>query len=86
MKIQGAVIQEQGITFSIVIVKKYILDSTHKSEEAIHSFQYLFKGMPLILMAQDSRGIPSYRGRKDIVNFLANVHISQIPWKEYTLS
>lgn len=84
MKFQGAVIKEQGITFAIVIVKKHIVDSLQNSAEAITSFSGLFPGLPLILMAQDSRGIPKYSGRSDIVKFLANIHISQIPWKEYT--
>lgn len=84
MRFQGAVIKEQGQTFAIVIVKKHIVDSSFEAEKAINSYMYLFPGMPLVLMAQDSRGTPSYRGRKDIVNFLANIHPSQIPWKEYT--
>jgi len=86
MRFQGAIIKEQGVTFSIVIVKKYIVDSLHQSEEAISSFTPLFPGMPIVLMAQDARGTPTYRGRKDIVSFLANIHISQIPWKEYTFN
>ncbi|OIM97948.1 hypothetical protein BFR57_09485 [Idiomarina sp. MD25a] len=86
MKFQGAVIKEQGVTFAIVVVKKHILDSPHQSEEAISTFMPLFPGMPVVLMAQGSRGIPEYRGRTDIVNFLANVHPSQIPWQEYTFS
>lgn len=84
MKVQGAVIKEQGLTFAIVVVKRHIVDSQTQSGEAINSFSHLFPGMPIVLMAQDSRGIPKYRGRKDIVNFLANIHPSQIPWKEYT--
>lgn len=86
MRIQGAVVKEQGVTFAIVIVKKHVVDSQHQSEEAISSFMHLFPGMPLVLMAQDPRGIPKYRGRKDLVNFLANVHPSQIPRKEYTFN
>jgi len=86
MKIQGAVIKEQGVTFAIVIVKKHIIDSTSLSEKAMRSFVPLFPGMSIVLMAQDSRGIPKYRGRRDIVNFLAKLHISQIPWREYTFS
>ena len=86
MKVQGAVIKEQGLTFAIVIVKKYVVDSQTQSNDAVNSFGRLFPGMPLVLMAQDSRGIPKYRGRKDIVNFLVNIHPSQIPWKEYTFS
>ena len=86
MKIQGAVIKEQGITFAIVVVKMHVVNSQSQSEEAIQSFSTLFPGMPIVLMAQDSKGTPKYRGRKDIVNFLANLHISQIPWKEYTFN
>ncbi|PKG37029.1 hypothetical protein [Psychromonas sp. Urea-02u-13] len=86
MKIQGAVIKEQGQTFAIAIIKKHILDSSFESEKAMNSFMPLFPGLPLVLMAQDSRGTPTYRGRKDIVNFLANIHMSQIPWQEYTYS
>jgi len=86
MKIQGAVIKEQGVTFAIVVVKMYILNSQLQREKTIWSLNFLFPGIPIILMAQDSRGIPKYFGRKDIVKFLANLHISQIPWKEYTFS
>ena len=63
MKVQGAVIKEQGITFAIVVVKKHIVDSSKQSEETIYSFSQLFPGMPIVLMAQDTRGIPKYRGR-----------------------
>ena len=86
MKVQGAVIKEQGITFAVVVVKKHIVDSQKQSEKTIISFVQLFPGMPIVLMAQDARGIPKYRGRKDIVNFLANTHPSRIPWKEYTFN
>ncbi|MBN2435896.1 MAG: hypothetical protein JXK07_11590 [Spirochaetes bacterium] len=86
MKIQGAVIKEQGVTFGIVVTKKHIVDSKTESEKAFRAFNGVFGNIPIVLMGQDSRGIPKYRGRRDIVNFLANVHISQIPWKEYTVS
>jgi hypothetical protein len=86
MKIEGAVIKEQGVTFAIVVVKQYVIQSRTESEEAARGFAFYFPGIPIILMAQDSRGIPTYWGRKDIVNFLANLHVSQIPWKEYTFN
>lgn len=86
MKIQGAVVKEQGVTFAIVVTKMSIVDSVSQSQDAMQSFSTIFPGMPIILMAQDSRGTPKYRGRPDIVKFLANLHISQIPWKEYTIS
>lgn len=85
-KIQGAVIKEQGVTFAIVIVKRHILQSQLESQKTVQAFVPYFPGLPIILMAQDSLGTPTYWGRTDIVNFLANIHISQIPWKEYTFN
>lgn len=85
MKFQGAVIKEQGQTFAIVIVKMFVLNSPSERESIQNSARNLFPGMPVILMAQDSRGIPKYWGRTDIVNFLVNIAVSQIPWKEYTV-
>lgn len=86
MKFQGAVIKEQGVTFAVVIVKKPIINQSTKANEAIRSFQPLFPGIPVILMAQDHRGIPTYYGRKDIAKFMANVPLNAVPWKEYTVS
>jgi len=85
MKFQGAIIKEQGVTFAIVVVKKFVIDSLSESEKAINEFMRHFPGMPVTLMAQDSRGRATYRGRNDIVRFLSNIHHSQIPWREYTL-
>jgi hypothetical protein len=35
-------------------------------------------------MAQDSRGVPTYQGRRDIVQFLSKIAFQRIPWKKYT--
>ncbi len=86
MKLQGAVIKEQHVTFAIVIVKQFVIQSQIEFQKAATAFSNCFPGMPIVLMAQDSHGAPTYRGRKDIVNFLANIHPSQIPWQEYTFS
>ena len=83
MSFDGALIKEQGITFAIVVVKPYVLTSSAK-ESIRQSFTRYFGCIPIILMAQNSRGIVKYDGRKDIVRFLANIHPSRIPWKHYT--
>ena len=85
MKLDGAVIKEQGQTFAVVVVKSHVLNFSEK-DEAREVYSNYFPGMPIILMAQNSWGIPTYYGRQDIVRFLSNVHISQIPWKRYTFS
>lgn len=84
MSFDGAVVKEQGVTFAIVVVKPHILNTNSSCDDARQGFSRFFPGMPIILMAQDSRGIPKYQGRTDIVKFLANVHPSRIPWKRYS--
>lgn len=86
MKFQGAVVKEQGVTFVVVAVKKYVLSVRSKAQEVAQSFSRVFPGVPVILMAQDSRGVPTYRGRRDIVRFLASIDFRRLPWKEYTVS
>jgi hypothetical protein len=78
--------KKQCVTFAVVIVKQHDLNVSSEANEAIASFQPLFPGIPLVLMAQDSRGIPTYYGRRDIADFMANVALSSIPWREYTVS
>jgi len=85
MKFQGALVKEQGVTFAIVVVKQSVVDNRSTAEKTIQSFRSVFPGSPIVLMAQDRRGVPQYFGRRDIVNFLAKVPMSAIPWKEYTL-
>jgi hypothetical protein len=86
MTLEGAVVKEQGVTFAIVIVKQHTLSNSSSAGKAAASFGPLFPGLPIVLMAQDSHGTPTYWGRPDIVRFLAGVSISRIPWKKYTFA
>ena len=86
MKFQGAVIKEQGVTFAVVIVKERVLDNKTEANKTIQSFQPIFPGIPIVIMAQNSRGIPTYYGRTDISQFMANVPIHSVPWKEYSIN
>ena len=86
MRFQGAVIKEQGVTFAVVIVKKRVLDSHAERNKIAVAFQPAFPGLPVVLMAQDSRGTPTYYGRRDIARFMANVPLSAVPWHWYTVN
>lgn len=87
MRFTGSVIKEQGVTFAIVIVKNSFLNSSSSNiEEFRNSLLPVFGPIPIILASQDSRGTFRYHGRKDIVNFLANIDPTRIPWKEYTIN
>jgi hypothetical protein len=86
MTIEGAVIREQDVTFAVVVVKRHILDNSFDADRTIRSFQPLFPGLPVVLMAQDHRGVPTYYGRRDISQFMASVPMSRVPWKRYTVN
>ena len=86
MTFDGALVREQGVTFGIVVVKPHILHSRNDAVSAIAAFQPVFPGVPIVLMAQDSRGVPTYYGRNDIVQFLASIDCARIPWKQYTIN
>ena len=86
MNFQGALIREQGVDFAVVIVKKHVIDNRLEADRAIVSFRPLFPGVPVVLMAQDGEGVPTYYGRDDIVRFMAKVPFEAVPWKEYTVN
>jgi hypothetical protein len=86
MQFEGALVREQGVTFAIVIVKPHVLNSGQQAEEVADSFQPAFPGVPIVLMTQNGRGVPTYRGRRDLVNFLSRVPMRAIPWRRYTLN
>ena len=86
MKIQAAIVKEQGVTFAVIVVKRHVIASQNAAQRAALGFVRYFPGMPIVLMAQDARGRPTYYGRRDIVRFLANVFMEALPWKEFTFT
>jgi hypothetical protein len=67
MQFEGAKITEQGVTFGIIIVKPYVLQNTAEQVSLRQFAARVFGSIPIVLMAQDSRGVPTYNGRPDIV-------------------
>ncbi len=85
MRIQGAVIREQGQTFAVVVVKPHVVQNQNEAERALQNLTPAF-GVPVVLMSQDSRGRPTYFGRRDIANFMSGVPLHLVRWKEYTIN
>ena len=82
--ITGAVIRKQGITFAVVIVKDSVVISQSQSSDLISKLIPEF-GCPLIALRGEKNG-KVRSNRRDVANFVANLHPSQIRWKKYTLS
>lgn len=86
MRGQVALVREQGVSFAVVVVKSTVIHGNRtQKDELVQSFSFEF-GVPSVLMAQDSRGRPTYYGRPDLVRFLSNILPQQLPWREFTLS
>ncbi len=86
MKMQGAVVKEQGVTFAVACVKPQVLNNTRVADKTICSLHSVFGGMPIVLMAQDSCKRAKYYGRRDISQFLSKIPVSAIPWREYNIN
>lgn len=88
MQFTGSLIKEKGTIFLIVVVRNSIIKNNTKRNEIREFISKCpdFKGIPIILMAQNSKKIPVYQGRNDIVNFLSKLNLNQIPWKTYKIS
>jgi hypothetical protein len=82
---EGAIIKEQGVTFGVAVVQRAVLQSPTQRDEAVAELSAVL-GVPTVVMAQDSRGTPSYYGRRDLVDFMAGVPLEAVPWRRYQVS
>jgi len=80
----AAIVKEQGVTFAVVSVQPHAANNNHARQQAAGAAQSFFPGMPIVLMVQDGRGRPTYWGRRDIVEFLANVPFEALPWRRFS--
>jgi hypothetical protein len=81
-----ALVREQGVNFAVVTVKPSVLNRPKSSKDELVATFSLEFGAPAVLMAQDSRGVPTYYGRRDLVAWLSNILPEQLPWREFTLA
>ncbi len=81
----GAVISEQGVRFGLLVVKPQVLHNQTAQNQMRRFGAKAWGRLPIVLMAQDGGGVPTYNGRPDIVRFLANIDMRRIPFKRWTV-
>ncbi len=84
MSFDAALVREQGVTFAVVAVKSHVVTTDLTRREAMTSFGTHFPGVPVVLMAQDGGGRPTFWGRPDIVRFLSHVPLGALPWRRFS--
>ncbi len=82
MQVDAALIREQGAEFAVVVVKPAALQSSSR-EVLARRFSWYWGGVPVVLMAQDGRGVPTYFGRCDLVRFIRNIPLGSMPWRRW---
>lgn len=85
MNFDGAVINERGTRFGIMVVKTHVLNDTRRRDQLVNQASRVFGGIPTVLMGQQS-GRARYYGRADIVRFMTKVPVAAVPWKRYRLT
>lgn len=84
-RVLAAAISLAGERFVVVAVGMDLVKSPGEADMAIEAMQPSFGGVPLVLMAQDEAGTPTYYGEQDLVHRLAGVPIEKMPWKSYAV-
>lgn len=83
MKFTAAVTRQKNITFTVLLVKNGIINSSNR--ESVRSSSPLNLPRPIILAEQKSGGRMQYHGKLDIVRFLSKIPYQSLPWKDYTV-
>ena len=84
MTVQGAIINKQGVTFGVLVVGRHELDDRNRRDQCRRSGQQVWGPVPIVLMAQDARGAPTYEGPEDLSRFLAALPVSQLPIRRWS--
>lgn len=76
----GAVMPICGVDVLIVVVRPWVLADLHECQLFVFAFFTRFQ-RPIVLMAQDDRGVPHYFGPMAIVRALCALPFEIIPWQ-----
>ena len=73
------------INVVVVLVGMDLVESAGEADMAIDTMRPSFGGVPVVLMAQNEKGSPTYYGDEELVGLLAGVPVDKMPWKEYPI-
>jgi hypothetical protein len=66
----------------VISVRPRILDDPYESDLVRLAFEHRYR-LPVVLMAQDPRGRPAFRGRAALVAAVRAVPVTGLPWRRY---
>jgi hypothetical protein len=89
VQFEGAQLRERAreggyVDWWVVIVRASVFNSDAECQRTRSVLEAEF-GQPVVLMKQDSCGTPTYWGRPDLVDYMADVPLEAVPWRRFTL-
>lgn len=78
----GALLPVCGAEVLVVCVRPWVLQDPDEAQLFLFAFTTRFS-RPVVLMAQDARGLPTYFGARRFVDALSTLPVEVIPWKRY---
>ena len=78
LPIVHALIQDQDITFAVVSVKDATLSEPVAAEKLMETLQTAYQ-CPVVLMGEEHHQL---FGRQEVVEFLNQYNVAQLPWQE----
>jgi hypothetical protein len=81
-----AFVREHHVDFAVVLVKPFVMTRPQAVRDEMVAVYTRELGCPTVLVAQDADGAPTYYGRDDLLHFLSEVLVEQLPWTEFTLA
>jgi hypothetical protein len=85
MNYDAAFIKENGVEIGIFATTMNIINDKMQADNLIkYCENQILAGYQVVLMAQDSQGIPHYYGKQSLVRILEAINFSEIHFRRYT--
>ncbi|WP_065329475.1 hypothetical protein [Tritonibacter mobilis] len=83
VQLHAALVREQNVTFAVAIMKDHVLNNPSTADQQIQAVAAALGCSLVVLMGERNRKL---RGnRKDVVDFVARIDPSRLPWRKYTV-
>lgn len=80
-QLTAAIVKEQNVTFAVAMMKDHVLNNPATADQQIQAVGAALGCQIVVLMGEGNNKL---RGnRKDVVDFVARIHPSRLPWKKY---
>ncbi|GKS62564.1 MAG: hypothetical protein AB7U98_11770 [Candidatus Nitrosocosmicus sp.] len=85
MNFDAAFVKENGVEIGIFATTMDVINDKMQAENLItYCEERILAGYQVVLMAQDSQGVPHYYGRQDLTRILEATNFSKIHFRRYT--